>query len=109
MTTTASGLGFAGGGDGVLRAFDLRKGKVLWTFKTGNPIASGPTIFAAGGREYIAVTVGGTPTSSNGGTASQLFVFTLGTGTTARTTQSVQPAAASPETVAAPNDHPTLV
>ena len=109
VTTTASGLGFAGGGDGVLRAFDLRNGKVLWTFKTGNPIASGPTIFAAGGREYVAVTVGGTPTSSNGGTASQLFVFTLGTGTTARTTQSVQPAAAWPVTGAAPNAHRTLV
>ena len=91
VTTTASGLGFAGGGDGVLRAFDLETGKVLWTFKTGNPIASGPTIFAAGGKEYVAVTVGGTPTSSNGGTVSQLFVFTLGTGTTARATQSVQP------------------
>ena len=92
VTTTASGLGFAGGGDGVLRAFDLRKGKVLWTFKTGNPIASGPTIFAAGGREYVAVTVGGTPTSSNGGTASQLFVFTLGTGTTAQATNTECPA-----------------
>ena len=90
----------------MLRAFDLRNGKVLWTFKTGNPIASGPTIFAAGGREYVAVTVGGTPTSSNGGTVSQLFVFTLGTGTTARTTQSVQPAAAWPVTGAAPPNCP---
>ena len=35
VTTTASGLGFAGGGDGVLRAFDLKTGKVLWTFQTG--------------------------------------------------------------------------
>ena len=102
VTTTASGLGFAGGGDGVLRAFDLRNGKVLWTFKTGNPIASGPTLFAAGGREYVAVTVGGTPTSSNGGTVSQLFVFTLGQNTTARTTESVRPAASWPVTSAAP-------
>ena len=38
----------------------------------------GPTIFAAGGKEYVAITVGGTPTSSNGGTASQLQVFTIG-------------------------------
>jgi PQQ-dependent dehydrogenase (methanol/ethanol family) len=84
VTTTASGLGFAGGGDGMLRAFDLRRGKVLWTFKTGNPIASGPTIFSAGGDEYVAVTVGGTPTSSNGGTVSQLFVFALGPSPTSR-------------------------
>jgi alcohol dehydrogenase (cytochrome c) len=101
VTTTASGLGFAGGGDGVLRAFDLRNGKVLWTFKTGNPIASGPTVFAAGGNEYVAVTVGGTPTSSNGGTVSQLFVFTLGK-QAARTTQSVRPSAWWPVTGAAP-------
>jgi len=80
VTTTSSGLGFAGGGDGVLRAFALRDGKVLWTFKTGNPIAAGPTVFSTGGKEYVAVTVGGTPTSSNGGTVSQLYVFALGTG-----------------------------
>jgi alcohol dehydrogenase (cytochrome c) len=102
VTTTASGLGFAGGGDGVLRAFDLRNGKVLWTFKTGNPIASGPTVFAAGGNEYVAVTVGGTPTSSNGGTVSQLFVFTLGTGPTARSTQGTRPTASWPVTGDAP-------
>ena len=42
VTTTASGLGFAGGGDGVVRAFDLRNGRVLWTFQTSHPIASGP-------------------------------------------------------------------
>ena len=77
MTTTASGLGFAGGGDGVLRAFDLKTGKVLWTFQTGNPIASGATVFAHDGKEYVAITVGGTPTSSNGGTVSQLQVFSL--------------------------------
>jgi hypothetical protein len=78
ITTTASGLGFAGGGDGVIRAFATKTGKVLWTFKTGNPIAAGPTIFALGGKQYVAITVGGTPTSSNGGTAAQLMVFALG-------------------------------
>ena len=78
VTTTASGLGFAGGGDGNLRAFDLKTGKVLWTFQTGAQIASGPTVFTAGGKEYVAITVGGTPTSSNGGTASQLQVFAIG-------------------------------
>ena len=77
VTTTASGLGFAGGGDGVLRAFDLKTGKVLWTFQAGNPIASGATVFAHDGKEYVAITVGGTPTSSKGGTVSQLQVFSL--------------------------------
>jgi alcohol dehydrogenase (cytochrome c) len=31
VTTTATGLGFAGGGDGVVRAFDTKTGEVLWT------------------------------------------------------------------------------
>jgi len=79
VTTTASGLGFAGGGDGVLRAFDTRTGKVLWTFQTGHQIAAAPTVFrGSDGAEYLAISVGGTPTSSNGGTASQLQVFGLG-------------------------------
>jgi alcohol dehydrogenase (cytochrome c) len=78
VTTTASGLGFAGGGDGVLRAFDLRNGRVLWTFQTSHPIASGPTIYSVRGKEYIAITVGGTPTSSNGGSGTELHVFSLG-------------------------------
>ena len=62
----------------MLRAFDLKTGKVLWTFQTGRQIAAGPTIFTADGKEYIAITVGGTPTSSGGGLASQLQVFALG-------------------------------
>jgi PQQ-dependent dehydrogenase (methanol/ethanol family) len=77
VTTTASGIAFAGGGDGVLRAFETRTGKVLWTFQTGTQIAAGPSIYSVGGKEYIAVTVGGTPTSSGGGTASKLQVFGL--------------------------------
>ncbi len=78
VTTTDSGLGFAGDGDGVLRAFDLKTGKLLWTFQTGAQIAAGPSLYSVNGTEYVAVTVGGTPTSSNGGTASQLQVFVLG-------------------------------
>jgi alcohol dehydrogenase (cytochrome c) len=78
-TTTAGGVGFVGGGDGILRAFDVKTGDVLWTFQTGRQIASGPSIYSVNGIEYVAVTVGGTVTSSNGGTvASQLQVFALG-------------------------------
>jgi len=78
ITTTESGLGFAGGGDGLLRAFDLQSGKVIWTFQTGHQIAAGPAVYSVGGTEYIAITSGGTPTSSGGGIASELQVFTLG-------------------------------
>ena len=79
VTTTASGLGFVGGGDGVLRAFDAKTGNVLWKFQTGFQIASGPSVYSVNGTEFVAITVGGTTTSSSGGTvASQLQVFGLG-------------------------------
>ncbi len=78
-TTTASGIGFVGGGDGVLRVFDVKTGTVLWSFQTGYQIADGPTIYEVGGTEFIAIAVGGTTTSSAGGTvASQIQVFSLG-------------------------------
>jgi len=78
VSITASGIGFAGGGDGNLRAFDLKNGDVLWKFQTGRQIASGPSIFSVDGKEYIAITIGGTPTSSNGGVLPGLMVFGLG-------------------------------
>ena len=68
VTTTAVGVGFVGGGDGNLRAFDAKTGKVLWTFQTGYQIAAGPTVYSVDGTEYVAITVGGTTTSSSGGT-----------------------------------------
>ena len=85
-TTTASGLGFVGGGDGNLRVFDVKTGHVLWTFQTGAQIADGPSVYSVNGTEYIAIGVGGTPTSSSGGTvASQVQVFSLGGSTTQAT------------------------
>jgi len=59
VSLTATGLGFAGGGDGKIRAFNLKTGKILWSYDAQRPIASGPTIFSAGGKEYVAVTVAG--------------------------------------------------
>ena len=78
VATTDSGLGFAGGGDGVLRAFDVKTGKILWRFQTGHQIAGGASVYSVNGKQYVAITSGGTPTSSNGGTASELQVFALG-------------------------------
>ena len=78
VSITASGIGFAGGGDGNLRAFDLSNGNVLWKFQTGRQIAAGPAIYSVDGKEYIAITVGGTPTSSNGGVAPGVQVFAIG-------------------------------
>jgi alcohol dehydrogenase (cytochrome c) len=79
IATTDGGVGFSGGGDGVLRAFDLKTGQILWRFQTGFQIAAGVSVYSVAGKEYLAVTVGGTATSSGGGTqASQLQVFGLG-------------------------------
>ncbi|MEZ4609757.1 MAG: sulfocyanin-like copper-binding protein [Caldilineaceae bacterium] len=78
LTTTATGLAFAGGGDGNLRAFDTATGAILWQFQTGAPIAAGPTVYTVDGTEYVAVTVGGTSTSSGGGKESHVMAFALG-------------------------------
>jgi alcohol dehydrogenase (cytochrome c) len=78
VSITASGIGFAGGGDGNLRAFDLKTGKLLWKFQTGRQIAAGPSIYSVAGKQYVAITIGGSPTSSNGGVLPGLMVFGLG-------------------------------
>ncbi len=93
ITTTASGLSFAPGGDGVLRAFNTANGQVLWSFQTGFQLAAAPSIYEVHGNEYLAITVGGTATSSFGGTASELEIFALKGGST---TQSVAPALRPP-------------
>jgi alcohol dehydrogenase (cytochrome c) len=96
ITTTTTGLGFAGGGDGVMRAFNTETGKVLWTFPTGFPIAAGPTIYSVAGKQYVAIAVGGTPTSSNGGTvASQIQVFALGASPRVAVTAAARPVGAT--------------
>ena len=77
MTTTASGLGFAGAATERCIAFDTATGHQLWSFQTGHQIAAGASIYEDHGKEFVAITVGGTPTSSFGGTASQLQVFAL--------------------------------
>jgi alcohol dehydrogenase (cytochrome c) len=78
VTTTDSGLGFVGGGDGVLRAFDTSTGAVLWQFQTGGQIAAPPAIYEVDGTQYVAIAMGGTGTSSNGGQLSRIDVFALG-------------------------------
>ncbi len=114
VTTTASGLGFAGGGDGVLRAFEVRTGRVLWRFQTGAPIAAGPTLYLNGGKEYLAITVGGTPTSSNGGVAAELQVFAVGgnqrqSRAPDAATRSAFAAADAPRVVSTPSTAPDVV
>jgi outer membrane protein assembly factor BamB len=108
VTTTASGVGFAGGGDGVLRAFDNSTGNVLWSFQTGYQLAAGPSIYEANGKEYVALTVGGTATSSFGGTASQLQVFALGGNASQSPAPPLRPPGAAPGLVGEPQAYLSL-
>ena len=103
VTTTASGLAFVGGGDGQLEAYDTTTGNVLWRFQTGFQIAAGPAIYKADGKEYIAITVGGTPTSSYGGTASQLQIFALKGDTKQSLAPPMRPPGAGPGVLRAPS------
>jgi alcohol dehydrogenase (cytochrome c) len=98
VTTTSGGLAFVGGGDGVLRAFDAKTGKVLFRFQTGAQIAAAPTNYTLDGKEYVAVTVGGTPSSSAGGKLAQVQIFALG----GSRTQSKPPKTAAPPAQAQP-------
>jgi len=99
VTTTASGLVFAGGGGGFLYAMDAKTGAILWQFQTGGPIASGPTIYQLDNLEYVAVTVGGTSTSSGGGKISKIEVFGLNGDPMQFAAQGVESQGVTPEEV----------
>jgi alcohol dehydrogenase (cytochrome c) len=59
VLTTASGLVFAGDGDGNLMAFESRTGKNLWHYQLGAPMRStGGTTHMLDGRQYLLVPAG---------------------------------------------------
>ena len=59
VLTTASGLVFAGDGDGNILAFDSRTGKNLWHYLLGTQIRStGGTTYMVDGRQYLLVPSG---------------------------------------------------
>jgi alcohol dehydrogenase (cytochrome c) len=109
ITTTASGLSFAPGGDGVLRAFNTANGELLWSFQTGHQLAAAPSIYEVNGTEYLAITVGGTATSSDGGTASELEIFALkGGSTTQSPAPALRPQGAGPGVLHTPSEDLSL-
>jgi glucose dehydrogenase len=57
--STASGITFVGEGNGYFDALDSRTGLRLWHFQTLAGVNAPPIIFAANGREYVAVASGG--------------------------------------------------
>ena len=59
VLTTASGLVFAGDGEGNILAFDSRTGKNLWHYQLGFPMRStGGTTYLLDGRQYLLVPSG---------------------------------------------------
>ena len=60
VLTTASGLVFAGDGDGNVMAFDSRTGKNLWHYQLGFSMrATAGTTYMLDGRQYLLVPAGG--------------------------------------------------
>jgi len=60
VTATGGGLLFVGtSSDRKLRAYDQDSGKVLWSMDVGAAVEGVPTVYEAGGREYVVFCVGG--------------------------------------------------
>jgi PQQ-dependent dehydrogenase (methanol/ethanol family) len=89
MSLAATGGGLVFGGDvaGNFRALDDETGKVLWETNLGAPVSGFPVSFAVDGKQYVAVTTGGslvagaarrvTPELTGEPAPSQVFVFAL--------------------------------
>jgi alcohol dehydrogenase (cytochrome c) len=59
VLTTASGVVFAGDGDGNIMAFDSRTGKILWHYQLGFSMrATAGTTYMLDGRQYLLVPAG---------------------------------------------------
>ena len=59
VLTTGGGLVFVGDLHRYFRALDAQTGKVLWDIPLGAPVTGYPVSYAANGKQYIAVVVGG--------------------------------------------------
>ncbi len=68
VLATAGGLVFSGAGKGRFTAFDGLSGKELWSYQCAAGVNAPPITYEAGGRQYVAVAVGG----------NALFGFTQG-------------------------------
>ena len=86
VVTTGGGLVFGGDLEGNFRAFDQVSGKVLWEVNLGSSVTGYPITFAAGGKQYVVASTGGSVTTSThrrllgdvkAGTDNQVYVFAL--------------------------------
>ena len=58
LVATGGGLVFGGDANGRFKALDHETGDVLWEINLGSPITGFPITYAAGGRQYVAVSTG---------------------------------------------------
>ena len=86
LMSTAGGLLFGGDVNGRFRAYDQRSGEVLWEINLGAPVNGYPATFAVNGKQYVAVSTGGSGLAlglgrlapeQKPGNGNQLFVFAL--------------------------------
>jgi alcohol dehydrogenase (cytochrome c) len=86
LISTGGGLVFGGDANGRFRAYDDRNGEVLWEVNLGAPVNGYPATFAVNGKQYVAVSTGGSGLAFGlgrlapelrPGSGNQLFVFAL--------------------------------
>jgi len=87
LVATGGGLVFGGDVAGNFHALDDTTGEVLWETDLGAPVSGYPVSFAVDGKQYVAVTTGGslvagaarrvTPELTGEPAPSQVFVFAL--------------------------------
>jgi alcohol dehydrogenase (cytochrome c) len=87
LAATGGGLVFGGDVAGNFHALDDTTGAVLWETNLGAPVSGYPVSFAVDGKQYVAVTTGGslvagaarrvTPELTGEPAPSQVFVFAL--------------------------------
>jgi PQQ-dependent dehydrogenase (methanol/ethanol family) len=86
LLTTGGGLVFVPDVNGRFKALDQRTGEVLWEVNLGAPISGFPITFAVNGKQYVAVTTGGSLNAMASlrmtpelqpGTGAATFVFAL--------------------------------
>ena len=86
LMSTGGGLLFGGDVNGRFRAYDHEDGEILWEVNLGAPVNGYPATYAVDGRQYVAVSTGGsglvfglarlTP-ELRAGAANRLYVFAL--------------------------------
>jgi alcohol dehydrogenase (cytochrome c) len=85
LISTGGGLLFGGDVNGRFRAYDQSNGRIVWEVNLGAPVNGYPAAFAIDGRQYIAISTGGSGLALGlaqlagirPGSGNRLYVFAL--------------------------------